>query len=64
MGMRYSVTRWGGGEERKKKTAKLWHPLLLKRFPDGSYLHRAVVTAAQQGEEGGGGRGVWGADRE
>lgn len=48
MGMRYSVTR----KCRKKKPAKLWHPLLLKRFPDGSYLHRAVVTPAWRGGEG------------
>lgn len=48
--MRYSVTR----KCRKKKPAKLWHPLLLKRFPDGSYLHRAVVMPAWWW---GGGRG-------
>lgn len=48
--MRYSVTRKCG----KKKPAKLWHPLLLKRFPDGSYLHRAVVTPAWRGGRGGG----------
>lgn len=29
---------------RKCETEKLWHPLLLKRFPDGRYLHRPAVV--------------------
>lgn len=63
MGMRYSVTR----KCRKKNPAKLWHPLLLKRFPDGSYLHRAVVTPAWRGgvgEWGGGSRNAEQPDRK
>lgn len=33
------------------KTEKLWHPLLLKTFPDGSYLHRSDADISRGREE-------------
>lgn len=44
--MRSSVTA-------RCETEKLWHPLLLKRFPDGSYLHRAAVLMQTRQRAGG-----------
>ncbi len=40
---RFSVT-W------KCKTEKLWHPLLLEGFTDGSYLHRTCCSDADMAE--------------
>lgn len=33
------------------ETEKLWHPLLLKTFPDGSYLHRSDADISRGREE-------------
>lgn len=33
------------------ETEKLWHPLLLKTFPDGSYLHSSDADISRGREE-------------
>lgn len=48
------------------ETEKLWHPLLLKTFPDGSYLHSSAADISRGREEecrgrlAGGAMGGWG----